>query len=68
MKPLTARQTERCLSAHGYRYDHSTGSHHIWINDATGHSVPVPFHGSKPLKQGTLIAIFNACNIPKPRR
>ena len=29
----------------GYKYDHSTGSHNIYINEVTGRSVPVPRHG-----------------------
>lgn len=31
-------------------------------------SVPVPHHGNKPLKQGTLNGIFNACGMEKPQR
>lgn len=68
MKPLTAKEVERHLKAAGYVYDHTDGSHFIWRNDSTGHAVPVPNHGNRPLKQGTLIAIFNACGIDKPRR
>ena len=68
MKPLTAKEVEGHLLAHGYQYDHTTGSHRIWINPMTGHSVPVPMHGNRKLKQGTLIGIFNACNMPKPKR
>jgi predicted RNA binding protein YcfA (HicA-like mRNA interferase family) len=68
MKPLTPKEVERYLLSHGYTFDHARGSHRIWINEATGHSVPVPAHGNKPLKQGTLIAIFNACGIEKPQR
>ena len=68
MKSLTPRQVEQHLRAHGYVYDHTTGSHRIWINSATGHSVPIPAHGNRPMKQGTLIAIFNACGMKKPRR
>ncbi|MBR2921519.1 MAG: type II toxin-antitoxin system HicA family toxin [Kiritimatiellae bacterium] len=68
MKPLTAKEVEQHLLAHGYEYDHTRGSHRIWINGLTGHSVPVPHHGNKPLKQGTLIAIFNACKMEKPKR
>ena len=68
MKPLTPREVERALEASGYADHHSTGSHRIWKNAATGHAVPVPRHGSRPMKQGTLIGIFNACGIPKPRR
>lgn len=68
MKPLTAREVEAYLKAAGYVYDHTEGSHFIWKNDERRHSVPVPHHGNKPLKQGTLNGIFNACGIEKPKR
>lgn len=68
MKPLTAWEVERYLKAAGYVYDHAEGSHFVWKNRDTGHAVPVPHHGNKPLKQGTLNAIFSACGIEKPRR
>ena len=68
MKPLTAQEVAGYLKEYGYVFDHYTGSHGIWINPSTGHSVPVPRHGNRPLRQGTLKAIFNACKIPKPKR
>lgn len=68
MKPLTAREVERYLKAAGYVYDHAEGSHFVWKNRATGHAVPVPHHGNKPLKQGTLNGIFGACGIEKTKR
>ena len=68
MKPLTAREVERYLRAAGYTHSRTEGSHHVWTNSVTGHAVAVPHHGNRPLKQGTLISIFNACGIEKPRR
>jgi len=68
MKPLTPREVERLLSEHGYVLHRICGSHHIWKNVSTQHAVPIPHHGNAPLKQGTLMAIFNATGIPKPRR
>ena len=29
------------------------------------HSVPVPHHGNSPLRQGTLLSIFNSTSISK---
>jgi len=52
MKPLTAREVERLLAAHGYVLHRVCGSHHIWKNTATQHAVPVPHHGNMPLRQG----------------
>ena len=68
MKPLTAREVEKHLKAAGFTKDRTEGSHHIWVNDNKGISVSVPHHGNRPLKQGTLIGIFNACGIEKPKR
>ena len=68
MKPLTPREVEEYLKRAGYVHDHTEGSHYIWKNETKGHSVPVPHHGNKPLKQGTLLGIFRACGIEKPKR
>ena len=66
MKPLTAREVEQLLKAHGFHHDRTCGSHHIW-EDSTGLSVPVPHHGNRPLRQGTLHSIFRLAGIPPPR-
>ena len=66
MKPLTAREVERILRRNGFELARIHGSHHIWIRD--GRAVPVPHHGNAPIKQGTLLAIFNGAGIPKPTR
>ena len=68
MKPLTAKEVECYLKAYGYKLDRIRGSHHVWVNDAVGKSIPVPHHGNEPLKQGILNGIFNDAGIPKPLR
>lgn len=68
MKPLTASQVEAYLRKHGFVRSRIHGSHHIWTNAARCISVTVPHHGNRPLKQGTLISIFNAAGIEKPAR
>lgn len=68
MKPLNASQVEEYLRAAGYVFVRMRGSHAIWRHPETGHSVPVPHHGTAPIAQGTLNSIFNACGIPKPMR
>ncbi len=68
MKPMNAAAVERHLRAAGYDFIRMHGSHAIWRNPDTGHSVAVPHHGSGPIAQGTLISIFNACGIQKPKR
>lgn len=68
MKPLTATEVERLLAMNGYVLDRICGSHHIWKNAERRPAVPVPHHGNRPLRQGTLNAIFSSCGIPKPQR
>ena len=52
MKPLTAKEVESYLKAAGYAFARVEGSHFIWKNMATGHVIPIPHHGNKPLRQG----------------
>ena len=66
MKPLTAKEVERILKTHGFRQSRVHGSHFVWEDDS-GHSVPVPHHGNRPIKQGTLHSIFRLAGIPPPR-
>ena len=67
MKPLTYRQVETILREHGFRLVKSEGSHFKWRDDQ-GHAVPVPHHGNKPIKQGTLLSIFHKAGITPPSR
>ena len=67
MKPLTPREIERYLKAGGFWLDRICGSHYIWESDA-GRSVPVPHHGNRPVKQGTLLSIFRKAGITPPSR
>ena len=66
MKPMTADEVERILRTHGFRLVKSVGSHFKWA-DAAGRSVPVPHHGNRPIRQGTLHSIFRLAGIPPPR-
>jgi predicted RNA binding protein YcfA (HicA-like mRNA interferase family) len=65
MKPLTAQQVERILKGAGFWHDRTHGSHFIWEN-GEGRSVPVPHHGNRPLRQGTLHSIFKKAGLPPP--
>ena len=41
------------------------GSHEIWANDRTGATSPIPRHGNRDLKQGTLLRIIRNLGISK---
>ena len=68
MKPLTAKEVEEYLKEAGYTFSRTEGSHFIWKTVTTGHAIPIPHHGNKPLRQGLLNSIFRACGIDKPQR
>ena len=68
MRPLTAREVEDLLRAHGFVREYGKGSHAGWSNAATGRRTVVPHHGSRTLGQELLNAIFNQAGIPKPKR
>ena len=68
MKPLTAREVEAILKSHGWSLARTTGSHFIYRNECDGRSIPVPKHGNKVLKQGTLIGIFKGAGIERLER
>lgn len=68
MKPLTAREVERCLRENGFVREFGKGSHCGWYNPQTGRKTVVPHHGNTTLAQGLLNAIFNQAGIPKPQR
>ncbi len=49
------QQLTRKLRKIGFRlYRQGKGSHTLWVNDATGAFVPVPNHGGKDVRKGTL--------------
>ncbi|MDE2802367.1 MAG: type II toxin-antitoxin system HicA family toxin [Chloroflexota bacterium] len=41
------------------------GSHEIWANDKTGATSPIPRHGNRDLKPGTLLRIIRNLGITK---
>lgn len=61
---LTAKALIRLLERHGFCLDHSTGSHRVYYNAASGRRVTVPYHrGDVPV--GTLLAILKSSGIPR---
>ena len=53
----------------GYTLDTKTGGRHAskLVNHKTGHKVPVPAHGGKDIKRGTLAAILKAIGYNEVR-
>ncbi len=64
MKPLTPRQFEAVLRRHGWRLNHTKGSHRQW-RGPDGRFTIVAAHGNSPLKQGTQLAMIRQTGIPR---
>ncbi|NPU95714.1 MAG: type II toxin-antitoxin system HicA family toxin [Candidatus Omnitrophica bacterium] len=39
------------------------GSHELWVRDSDGRVVPVPHHGNKAIKKGTIRAIIREIGV-----
>ncbi|MFA6404485.1 MAG: type II toxin-antitoxin system HicA family toxin [Candidatus Paceibacterota bacterium] len=66
MRPLTAKRIITILEMNGFVLSRQKGSHHIFYNEETGVSVPVPCHGSnKVIPIGTFLAIVKQSKISR---
>jgi len=60
---IPGRKAVRALEQVGFEFLRQRGSHVTMINRDTGQTIPVPVHGSKPLKSGTLRGIIQAAGL-----
>ena len=60
---LKAREVIRVLEQLGFQLHHSTGSHRIYKNAATGRRTVIPFHGARDLNVNVLRSILKQANI-----
>jgi predicted RNA binding protein YcfA (HicA-like mRNA interferase family) len=68
MRSLTAKQIIRILRDNDFVLSRQRGSHMIWHNPDTGTTVPVPLHaGTKPIHQGTFLAIIKQSKLPREK-
>lgn len=57
------RQIVKLLLAKGFEARRVTGSHHIFRHPKTGAIVPVPMHGNRDLKPGTVRSILKMMGV-----
>lgn len=58
------QQLTKKLKKMGFRlYRQGKGSHTLWVNENTGVFVPVPNHGGKDIRRGTLRAILKQIGL-----
>jgi predicted RNA binding protein YcfA (HicA-like mRNA interferase family) len=58
---MSGRECIKLLKKHGWTLDRIQGSHHIMQKN--GVSIPVPVHGNKDLKTGTLKSILRRAGL-----
>jgi predicted RNA binding protein YcfA (HicA-like mRNA interferase family) len=61
---LPAKKIIKILEAHGFVFDHATGSHYFYHNITAKRLVAVPFH-RQDVKKGTLLSIINQAGLDK---
>ncbi len=60
--PMTARQMEKLIMKHGFRWVRSKGSHRQYKNKK-GRLVTIPFHSDKDLPTGTQNSILKQAGL-----
>ena len=63
MKALSGKQVCNLLEEHGWRLARISGSHHIYTKQGRAESIPVPVHGNRSLKKGTLNGILKRAGL-----
>ena len=64
LQALNSKQVIKILKLHGFRLDHTTGSHFIFYQPETKRRVTVPYH-TKDLPKGTLLSILKQADISR---
>lgn len=57
---VNGRQVVVALEKEGWYVKRVRGTHHVLRHPTTPGAIPVPVHGSRPLKRGTLASILRA--------
>jgi len=60
---VSGRKVVRALERAGYELIRWRGSHAVMVNRETNQTIPVPVHGSKPLRTGTLRSIIRDAGL-----
>jgi predicted RNA binding protein YcfA (HicA-like mRNA interferase family) len=64
LRGLTYRDIVKRLKKLGFRfYRQGKGSHELWVRDNDGKVIPLPKHGSKEIRRGTVRAIIRELEL-----
>lgn len=62
---VTGKQLIKALESEGWYVKRIRGSHHILRHPDIPDAIPVPVHGNRPLKRGTLANVLRAAGISR---
>ncbi len=55
----------KALERQGWYTKRVRGSHHVLRHPTIGQAIPVPVHGNRPLKRGTLLNILRTAGMSR---
>lgn len=62
---VSGKQLVKVLEHHGWYVKRIRGSHHVLRHPSIPDAIPVPVHGNRPLKRGTLGNILRTAGISR---
>lgn len=62
---VNGKQVIAALEKEGWYVKRVRGSHHVLRHSSIPDAIPVPVHGNRPLKRGTLASILRAAGISR---
>jgi predicted RNA binding protein YcfA (HicA-like mRNA interferase family) len=62
---VTGKQLVKLLEGQGWYVKRIRGSHHILRHQGIPDAIPVPIHGNRPIKKGTLGNILRTAGISR---
>ncbi|HRQ37732.1 MAG TPA: type II toxin-antitoxin system HicA family toxin [Chloroflexota bacterium] len=64
LRELSYQEVTRRLRQIGFRfYRQGKGSHELWVRDEDGRVIPIPRHGGKKIRKGTVRAIIREVGL-----
>ena len=62
---FSSKNLAKLLEERGWRLLRIKGSHHIYFNQSTNSTLPLPIHGNRNLAKGTFFSILKQAGIDK---